>query len=109
MSKATYIIGFPIISKLIRGHTVELEDVCFIPDSQLFNESKNNYGCVSFEDASTSKSLELPTKAPNSHYTAALCKRCPYSGQCKSGEQPGSNHCFAVLQRLNPLEAADCV
>ena len=42
-------------------------------------------------------------------YTPPLCKRCPYSGECKQGEVPGSNHCFAVLQRLNPLEAEDCV
>jgi hypothetical protein len=30
-----------------------------------------------------------------------LCKKCPYGDQCKEGEKPGSNHCFAVLQRRN--------
>lgn len=48
--KLCHVIGFPIISKLIRGHTVELEDVCFIPDDQLLNESKNEYGCIGRTD-----------------------------------------------------------
>ena len=77
--KQIHIIGFPIISKLIRGHTVELENVCFIPDDQLLNESKNNYGCIIFDDR---------------------CKHCPYKSKCKENEVPGSDHCFAVLQRL---------
>ena len=46
MKKLCHIIGFPIISKLIRGHTVELDNVCFIPDDQLLNESKELYGCL---------------------------------------------------------------
>jgi len=45
----------------------------------------------------------------NDDYAAALCKRCPYHDQCKKDEKPGSNHCFAVLQHHNPLEAEDCV
>lgn len=87
MNKPTFIIGFPIISKLIRGYTVELNNVCFIPDDQLFNESKNMYGCVNLKD-------KLPK----------LCQRCPYPDKCTIDERPGSKHCFAVLQKRNPLE-----
>jgi hypothetical protein len=46
----TIIIGFPIISKLIRGHTVQLSNVALIPDDQLFNESKNIDCCVQFSE-----------------------------------------------------------
>lgn len=32
-----------------------------------------------------------------------LCKVCPHSDKCQTGEVPGSEHCFAVLQNRNPL------
>ncbi len=63
MRKECHIIGFPIISKLIRGHTVELETVCFIPDDQLLTESKNEYGCVKFPAPQTSKDEVSPNSA----------------------------------------------
>ena len=63
MGKNCYIVGFPIISKLIRGHTVELETVCFIPDDQLLNESKNEYGCVKFVAPQTSEDEVSPNSA----------------------------------------------
>jgi hypothetical protein len=44
----TIIIGFPVISKLVRGQTVQLSNVALIPDDQLFNESKNMDCCVKF-------------------------------------------------------------
>ena len=59
MEKLVHIIGFPIISKLIRGETVELSDVCFVPDDQLFNESKNKNFCVKFPIPQTSNTKEL--------------------------------------------------
>jgi hypothetical protein len=49
MEKVTVIVGFPIISKLVRGCTVELSELILIPDDQLFNESKNMGCCVQFK------------------------------------------------------------
>lgn len=37
--RPTIIIGFPIISKLVRGKEVHLESAVLIPDDQLMNES----------------------------------------------------------------------
>ena len=109
MDKVTVIVGFPILSKLVRGRTVELSDLVLIPDDQLFNEAHNNGSCVPMDVPTSEKEEAASSTSSNSHYTTALCKRCPYGSECKAGEKPGSNHCFAVLQRLNPLEAADCV
>ena len=39
-NKPVVIVGFPIISRLIRGRDVSLNDVILVPDDQLFNESK---------------------------------------------------------------------
>jgi hypothetical protein len=39
MKKPVIIVGFPIISKLIHGCSVELLRANLIPDDQLFNES----------------------------------------------------------------------
>ena len=64
MEKLVHIIGFPIISKLIRGETVELSDVCFVPDDQLFNESKNKNFCVKFPIPQTSNTKELAATVP---------------------------------------------
>ena len=55
--KVTIIVGFPIISKLIRGHTVELENVILIPDDQLFNESKNSFTKIEEGDGTTKITL----------------------------------------------------
>jgi hypothetical protein len=38
-----------------------------------------------------------------------LCKRCPHSNQCKESERPGSGHCFAVLQHLDPLKVGNLI
>lgn len=43
MNKPIVIVGFPIISLLVRGHTVVLEDVVLMPDDQLFNESRKSF------------------------------------------------------------------
>jgi len=43
MSKPIIIVGFPIISQLVRGNSVELEDVILLPDDQLFNESRKAF------------------------------------------------------------------
>jgi len=40
------VVGFPIISRLIRGYTVKLDNLVLIPDGQLFNESKNTFARV---------------------------------------------------------------
>jgi hypothetical protein len=38
-----------------------------------------------------------------------LCKRCPHSDRCKENKKPGSSHCFAVLQRLDPLKVGNLI
>jgi GH24 family phage-related lysozyme (muramidase) len=57
MVKPTLVIGFPIISKLIRGYTVELEDAYLMPDSQLLNESRNTDCCIMDANATSLKHL----------------------------------------------------
>jgi len=99
--KPVIIIGVPTMSLLFRGFDVHLESAVLIPDSQVKN--------LSVREPPPEGGYGSAATANNSDYTPPLCKRCPYSGECKQGEVPGSNHCFAVLQRLNPLEAEDCV
>ena len=78
MEKLVHIIGFPIISKLIRGETVELSDVCFVPDDQLFNESKNKNFCVKFPIPQTSNTRELAATDSQQPQPKTLigCKNC---------------------------------
>jgi hypothetical protein len=50
MEKVTVVVGLPIISKLVRGYTVELDELILIPDYQLSNESKDMGCCVQFKE-----------------------------------------------------------
>ena len=74
----TIIIGFPIISKLVRGQTVQLSNVALIPDDQLFNESKNMDCCVKFPLPTAEDLGAEPVQPPNSTKveSVTLCTRC---------------------------------
>jgi hypothetical protein len=62
MNKPVIIVGFPIISKLIRGFTVELSNVIFIPDDQLFNEACNFGSCLMRPTEKTDKPKRAKVK-----------------------------------------------
>ncbi len=94
MEKLVHIIGFPIISKLIRGETVELSDVCFVPDDQLFNESKNKNFCVKFPIPQTSNTKELA--ATDSQQLQAVIADLSYVDQV-------INDTEAIVQKLLSL------
>lgn len=47
--KLTLCIGLPIISKLMRGNTVELDNVVLIPADDIFNAAQDKYGCVRYK------------------------------------------------------------
>jgi len=80
MKKLCHIIGFPILSKLIRGHTVELEDVCFIPDDQFVNEANNNYACVVF-DPKTSEESNLADSSAGTPVQQLKAKIATYQAE----------------------------
>ena len=81
MKKLCHIIGFPIISKLIRGHTVELDNVCFIPDDQLLNESKELYGCL-VEPQNTDTKED--SQNVNQHAKGSICPFFKHGEKCFS-------------------------
>jgi hypothetical protein len=102
MEKLVHIIGFPIISKLIRGETVELSDVCFVPDDQLFNESKNKNFCVKFPIPQTSNTKELAaTDSQQLKDSISLVKEL----WSTINNAPATSISFDVLVKLNAIRA----
>lgn len=63
--KPVVIVGFPILSKLVRGLSVELPNVCLIPDDQLHNESVNTDCTVTFEEPQNKDNSEAVERAAN--------------------------------------------
>lgn len=81
MDKITIIVGFPILSKLVRGNSVELSNCVLIPDDQLFNESKNVDCCVPM-DAKTELVEESPSASTNTSSPKSLCETCEFGESC---------------------------
>jgi hypothetical protein len=88
LDKITICVGFPIISKLVRGNSVELSNCVLIPDDQLFNESKDDSWCIRFNAKTGDREPAAQSgEAPVQHSQLAIAARAAvehwYSTGCR--------------------------
>ena len=92
---------FPIISKLVRGQTVQLSNVALIPDDQLFNESKNMDCCVQFTKPTAEKHGVAALQTTNSQRLAEAAQINHALKNLESNDQRMEflSDCFAGICR----------